>query len=355
MKSKYYCFILLSVLFFGCKPESLPEPQGRYSSGIFVVNEGIYGQTSGSISYYNPDSGTLAQDIFRLANGRDLGNVVQSLYFHDEKAYIVVNNSNKIEVANAADFIEIAQINGLEQPRYFLPISAERALVTQWGNDLLSGSLALIDLRTNSVIQKITAGIGKGPERMLLHNNKVYIVNVGGLEFDNFISVLNAQTLALEDTIRTEDAPNSLQMASNGKIWVACKGKTVFSNYPDIDTSASTYGSLLEIDPLSASVERKLLLQKGKGASALTLGSPGEMFFLYDNAIYRLETDAAVYTAIISGSFYGLGAKSLDNAVYASSYSGIQAAKVYRINSTSGIKTDSFNVGTFANAILFKQ
>jgi hypothetical protein len=137
MKSVFYSLIITLSL-YSCKPENGPIPSGDYSRGVFVVNEGIYGQTSGTITFYNEDSSKTIQDIFRITNNRDLGNVVQSMYFQYDRAYIVVNNSNKIEVVDADNFKELAQINGLEQPRYFLPISPDRALVTQWGLDLLN-------------------------------------------------------------------------------------------------------------------------------------------------------------------------------------------------------------------------
>jgi YVTN family beta-propeller protein len=110
-----------------------------------------------------------------------------------------------------------------------LPISPDRAIVTQWGMDLLSGSIALVDLNNNTVIQKISQGIGKGPEQMLKFNDKVYIANVGGLDFDNFISVIDIATKQVIDTIQTPDAPNSIQFANN-LLWVACSGKTIYAN-----------------------------------------------------------------------------------------------------------------------------
>jgi hypothetical protein len=352
MKSVFYSLIIILSL-YSCKPENGPIPSGDYSRGVFVVNEGLYGQTSGTITFYNEDSSKAVQDIFRIANNRDLGNIVQSLYFYNDKAYIVVNNSNKIEVANAADFNEIAQINGLEQPRYFIPISSNRALVSQWGEDLLSGSIALIDLDNNTIIQKITAGIGKGPEQMLMHNDKVYIANVGGLDFDHYISVLNVQTLQVEDTIHTDDAPNSLQLGTDGLIWVACKGKAVYSSFPQIDSLQSTFGSLMGIETDNNIVQQRILLEKGRGASNLTRANLNDLLFLYKGSICKFNTISRSYMPIVEGNFYGLGAKPGLDFFYAALNSGIQAAKVYKISYSGVVKTDSFYAGSFANSILF--
>jgi hypothetical protein len=157
------------------------------------------------------------------------------------------------------------------------------------------------------------------------------------------------------DTIKTEDAPNSLQMSSDGILWVACKGKTVFSNYPDIDTIASTYGAILGINPQSGNVLHRIVLQKGKGASDLTKGPDGQtLFFLYDNSIYRLNTATKHWQPIVQGSFYGLGYNTADTYIYASSYSGIQPAWVYRYRAADAVKVDSFLAGVFANSFYFR-
>jgi len=355
MKSVFYSLIITLSL-YSCKPENGPIPSGDYSRGVFVVNEGIYGQTSGTITFYDEDSSKTIQDIFRITNNRDLGNVVQSMYFQYDRAYIVVNNSNKIEVVDADNFKELAQINGLEQPRYFLPVSADLALVSQWGLDLLSGSIALVDLNTNTVIQKISQGIGKGPEQMLKFNDKVYIANVGGLDFDNFISVFDLQTLTVTDTIIVDDAPNSMKVGADYLLWVACKGKPVYSTFPDIDSVNSTYGSLVGIDLNINTIQKRILLQKGRGASNLIKSSANvnDILFLYNNAVYSLNTATEQIAPIISGNYYGLGAKPGADYFYASKNSGIQASKVYAIRYSDAVKLDSFTAGIFANAIIFK-
>jgi len=338
-----------------CKPEQPLTPSLPYSQGIFVSNEGIYGQTSGTISHYNPDSGRVSQKIFKSKNNRDLGNVVQSMCFVNDKAYIVVNNSNKIEVADANSFEEYAQISNLLQPRYMLALDSNTAYVSQWGLDLLSGSIAVLDLQSNQIIQTIETGIGKGPERMCLHNGKVYLANVGGLESDNFISVIDINNHTVVDTIQVDDKPNSLQLSNDGVLWVACGGKTVYANYPEIDTVASTVGSLIAIAPNSSNIIHRIQLQKGIGAHQLTRNTLGNsLFFSYNNQICKLSPDQNQWQPLFSGSFYGLGYNPQDDYLYVAENAGIQTAWAYRYRSTNGSLVDSFEVGIFANGFWTK-
>jgi uncharacterized secreted protein with C-terminal beta-propeller domain len=355
MKFRIFASLLtLSCLFFSCKPDPLPEPKGEYAEGVFVTNEGLYNQSSGTISFYHPDSNLIQQEIFFKKNNRNLGNIVQSMTFVGDRAYIVVNNANKIEIADAETFEEKAQILNLEQPRYCLAIDTNKAYISQWGTDLLSGSIAVLDLNTNTISQTIR-NLGKGAERMLFHNNKLYVTMVGGLETDHKIIVINTQTDQVEDSILVADAPNSLQLAADGSIWVACSGKAVYSSFPDIDTAASSYGALLRIDPATNTVSDRINLQKGKGASDLIRNEQGNsMYFSYDNKVYQFNPQTKQFQELIQANYYGMAYNNKDNTIYASEYAGIDAAWIYIHRAIDGQRVDSFKAGVFANNIYFK-
>ena len=338
--------------FFSCKKERNDSGNSDFSNGVFVVNEGIYGQTSGTISFLNLTTNEVSQDIFKNINGRDLGNVVQSMYIHNDKAYIVVNNSNKIEVVRTNNFKEFAQINGLEQPRYFIPVDSNFAYVSQWGLDLLSGSVAVIDLNSNTIVQRINQGIGKGPEKMLIHNGLVYVCNVGGLDYDNFISVIDVNSNQVIDTIQTDFAPNSLEIDANNLLWVACKGKTVYSSFPNIDSSLSTEGSLISIDIQTRQIVDRISLGMAKGASQLTKTNTGfDFYFNHDNQLCQLNTNTKTWNSIIPRNFYGIGYQ--DNTIYGATYRGIQSSWIVRYNASNLSVVDSFKAGIFANSFIF--
>ena len=91
--TQLYTLLLTALwLFSSCNTtttcEDCPLPNGDYSSGIFVVNEGPFGGT-GTISWYNPATGEVQDSIFEKANnGAKLGQFVQSLTFHNGMAIL---------------------------------------------------------------------------------------------------------------------------------------------------------------------------------------------------------------------------------------------------------------------------
>src|SRR5690606_755393 len=101
---KKLLLLTLSVIFLiscssdddGNQPE--PGPPGAYENGILVTNEGPFVNGTGTVSFISEDFSMVNQEIYRTVNGRDLGNIVQSMGFQDDNAYIVVNNSQKIQV-----------------------------------------------------------------------------------------------------------------------------------------------------------------------------------------------------------------------------------------------------------------
>ena len=90
------CFLITS-----CEDDN-NQPAGEFENGTFVVNEGNFQDADGTISFINPNDGVVKQDLFgSVNNGLALGDVVQSMTIDEDHAYVVVNNSNKIEVVNA--------------------------------------------------------------------------------------------------------------------------------------------------------------------------------------------------------------------------------------------------------------
>ncbi|MFT5077429.1 MAG: hypothetical protein ACI85B_002499, partial [Flavobacteriaceae bacterium] len=123
---------------------------GDYERGILITNEGPFGEGTGTVSFISEDFSSTSGSIFNTVNNLDLGNIVQSMGFNGENAYIVVNNSNKMHVVNRYTFELIATIEtGLDNPRNFVAVE-NTGYVTNWGDpfDDNDDYVALIDLTT---------------------------------------------------------------------------------------------------------------------------------------------------------------------------------------------------------------
>ena len=104
------------------------DPAG---DGLFIINEGNYMYGNASLSYYNPATKKVENEVFFRANGFKLGDVAQSMTIADGIGWLVVNNSGVIFGIDPITFKEKRRLTGFTSPRYFHMISATKAYVTQ--------------------------------------------------------------------------------------------------------------------------------------------------------------------------------------------------------------------------------
>jgi YVTN family beta-propeller protein len=334
------------------KKEESINPLMSIDHGVFIVNEGPYGSGTGSISYFSKGLNSLTNDLFQTKNNYPLGNVVQSMNIINNKAYIVVNNANKIEVADANTFIAQAPITGLNQPRYVLGVNAIKAYITQWGPTGNEGGVQVLNLLTNTISGTITTG--KGAEKMLLKGNFVYVTCSGGSGKDSVVTVINATSDAVVATINVGASPGGIVEDLNGNIWVLCAGQYK-SDYSGLEKS----GSLVKINPISNTVELKIpFTSTSDMPSGLTInGAKNKLYYNYEGKVISQNVASPVLdnTTFANRSFYGLGVDPSTEIVYgADAGNYASAGKVLRYNASTGVVIDSMTVGLIPNGFVFR-
>jgi YVTN family beta-propeller protein len=333
-----------------CTKDTESAPQGAFSKGIFIVNEGPFQTGTGTITFYNPDSNLVKQDIFESVNGRPLGNIAQSITVYNGKAYIVVNNAGKVEVVNSVTFKSEGTIANLNNPSQFLVVDSKKAYISDW-----IGQITVVDLQTNSIVNNIA--VGTGPDAMLKSGNYVFVANSGGLGIDSTISVIDFSTDKVVKTIKVGDAPSGLVADGNGRVWVLCKGKG-FTGWPQL---GDTHGKLMKIDPVSLSIEytynfvstdlhpEKLVINKQKN----------KLFFLYNYGIYGFNietTNGSKPEQLMSRNFYSLGYQNETGYLYAADAKDyVNNGIVLRIKADDGLVVDSIQAGIVPRAFAFTE
>lgn len=231
------------LLSFSCSKDDDPTPVvplGAYENGVLITNEGQFSGGFGTVSYISNDFATVENNIFSNVNNRTLGTVAQSMAFNGDLAYIVINVSNQIEVVNRYTFESVATINvGLSSPRYMV-ISNGKGYVSNWGDFTPSDDdyIAVIDLSTNAVISTINSSYL--PEEMIALNNKVYVAT-GIFGNGDKIDVIDTVSDTLEQSITVGTSPNSLQLDSDGDLWVLSS-----ENLVEINTNMNAISQTIE-------------------------------------------------------------------------------------------------------------
>ena len=297
--------ILVSNLLTSCSDDETIK--GDYANGVFITNEGGWGNNNGSISFYSYDKDEVTNNIFQAVNGRQLGDVVQSITISGDNAYIVVNNSNKIEVADKNTMSEKGVIENLPSPRY-MAVSSSTGYVSCWGDN----SIRVVDLNTFSVIDTIYS-TGSGPEKMLITDNKLYVVNPGGWSNDSTVTVINTESKEVIATIQVPYLPMDIVKDNSGNIWVLSYGNEYYNDdYTAIVGHTPSY--LYKIDPSTNQVIASGELFAEQHPAHLEIDKDGST--LYVGGGY---TFGGVYKIVISGLNLSIG-KIADDYAYGLNY-----------------------------------
>ncbi len=294
-----------------CKKDS-PNPsitEGNYENGYFVTNEGNFGTGNGSISFVS-DEGTVENNVFENVNGSLLGDVVQSMNIINDKAFIVVNGSYKVEVTSLDSMKHIKSIEAFQSPRYILQVDDNKAYVSDWGGGF-GGFVSVIDLNSLEWTKNILLG-GASPEKLVISGDRVFTADGGGWSNPApTVSVINTLTDELESTIDVGDVPRSLQVDANGNVWVLCEGETQYD--ANWNVIGHTAGQLIKINGITTQVEETFVFADStQHPTNLVINDAGTTLYFSNGAwvksVFAFDISASDLptTPIINKSFYSL-------------------------------------------------
>ena len=343
---RVYLLGLITILFIcSCVKDKPQEPvtsavDFNSDKSILVINEGNYGWGNASISLYDPSSNGIVSDYYKQQNGGlTLGDVCQSITKYNNKYYIVVNNSNKIIVANSNDFSKTATITGFNSPRYFLPITYSKAYVS----DLYANSVQIVDLNNNTISGSITCM--KGTEEMAMIYNKAFIINGNS----NYCYVINTVTDLVTDSLFIGKEASGIVIDKNSKVWILTKGSVASSLIP----------KLVKINPISLAIEQTLNFAALDTPWRLCYNKTRDTLYYLNKGVCMfpiLNTQLPVNPIIAQGSkiYYGLGVNPKDYSIYVSdAIDYVQKSKV-EIYKPDGSMIKSFNAGIISNGFVFE-
>ena len=219
----------LSFILASCHKDTnvVPRPSVAPTTGLYVLNQGIFNDNNSTLSFYDYTSKQVTSDIFSSINGRGLGDTGNDIEIYGSKMYIVVNVSSTIEVVNAATAKSIKQIkmfNGTtaREPRDIV-FYKNNAYITSY-----DGTVAVMDTTSLAISKYIT--VGRNPEQLVVSNGKLYVANSGGLSYpavDTTVSVIDLTTSAVTKTITVIADPVSVAADAFGNVYVLSLGTTI--------------------------------------------------------------------------------------------------------------------------------
>ncbi len=341
--------IVLLCLLTSCKKND-DDSLGQFEGGIYISNEGTFGLDDGSVTYYNTDLDTIYNSVFLNRNQRSPGDIVHSVAIYNRMAYICAQNSGKIEIADLKSFASLGTINNVDEVRYFIGCGNGNGYATSWTG---VGQIKVINLSNNSVISSILLN-RKGPDRMILNNDKVYVANSGGEGVDSTISVISTGTNEVIKTIYLDSYnPTGIVKDSTGNLWVLCKGK----EYKQV--GGPTPSKLIKINLQTDEIKSSVELFADQHPMHLSISSDGQFLYYgggYDfNGIYKINAASLTVptSPLINRKCYSIGINYKNGDVFAlesPSYTSLGKLYIYK---SDGTFRKTFEVGKVPGNVIY--
>lgn len=327
------------------------EDFSHTGEGLFIICEGNFQYGNASLSYYDPLTETIENEVFYRANSYKLGDVAQSMTIHNGKGWIVVNNSHVIFAIDTDTFRELGRIENLPSPRYIHFVSDDKAYVTQlWDNRIMI---------VNPLTYKITGQITV-PDMLMESGSTEQMVQIGPYVYCNCWSyqnrILKIDTRSDEIVAQLEVGiqPTSLVADCENRLWTLTDGGIEGS---PLGREAP---ALFCIDPESFTVIRRFGFLNSDSPSELTIDSSGSELYWINNDIWRMNVNdsrlpAKPFIESRATKYYGLTLDPSDSEVYVADAIDYQQQGIIYRYSADGKLIDTFYAGVTPGAFCWKK
>ena len=356
MTAKFVRFLLFVLLLlstscmkweYGLEEEFDTSASGE---GLFICNEGNFQYGNATLSYYDPKTKTVQNEIFYRANGMKLGDVVQSMIIRNGVGWVVVNNSHVVFAIDINTFKEIGRITNLTSPRYIHFLSDEKAYITQiWDNRIFIVNPKRYEI--TGYIEVPNMAMESGSTEQMVQCGKYLYVNCWANQ--NRILKIDTETDQVVDELIVGIRPTSLVMDRNQKLWTITDG-----GYED-----SPYGyetpSLYRIDAQTFTIEKQFKFKFGDAPSEVQLNGTKDKIYWINDDIWEMDVTsdripAYPFLPYNNTIYYGLTICPRTGDVYiADAIDYLQHGMVYRYSKDKEL-LDSLYVGIIPGAFCWK-
>ena len=343
---------VLSLLLFACdKDDNQPTVTETLDNGILVLCEGLFQQNNSSLSWIDLSNEAVNTDFFTSQNGRFLGDTGNDMKVYGSKIYIIVNNSNTVEVINKKDGKSIKQIsmtNGVaaKQPRSIAFYNG-KAFVTCY-----DGFVDVIDTTNLTISQRIP--VGSNPEGLAISNGKLFVSNSGGLNYpavDSTVSIIDLANYTELDRIVVGKNPGAVQVDSEGDVYVIARGNygTIPSRMVRINSQTNAVEQTFTFDASGMTLMQDYFLISFYNYSTQT-----SEIRLFNTLSETLENNNFISTSGLT-TLYGIQYNPVSDKIYCLDAMNYTNSGYVRQYTSAGVFEKSYHVGLNPSKLVFYE
>lgn len=310
-------------------------PTTSYENGILITNEGNFGTPNADVTFVTGNLSLKQDNIYSANNGSNLGDVLQTIAFSGDKAYLVLNNSNKVKVVNRYTFKSTGEITEqINQPRY-MAVANNALYVT---NDKYGGDkyVSIYNAANLSFIKKIT--FTDSVERIVQAGGNIFVQNAS-YGFGSKITYINTSNNEIQYTITLPNGNINKTISNNNNVYVIASGTADSYIY-----QISSTGSIVKTTTLTGIAN----------ATNLEIDT-NKFYFTSGNKVYSMDmtataTPSAPLFTVTDNSFSTLyGFSVINGRIFTSDANGFTQDSKITVYNTSGSVISTFTAGKGAN------
>jgi YVTN family beta-propeller protein len=254
-----------------------------------------------------------------------------------EHYFLVVNTAKKIIVLDTS-FVQIAEINNLNSPRFAIAAGSNKMYVS----DLYADMLTVVNTQDYSVSKTIKL---KGwSEQMCSINNQVYVCDYDSSK----LYVIDTNTDAVTDSIDVGKGAEYLVKDMNDHLWVLCTS---------IFNTEKKYLKCIDVN--TKSILHSFEFSTTESPTALQINAAGDQLYYINKHVYSMNINstalpsAALVTADANMTFYALGVNPENENLYVSDSKYGQAFDHIYVHKKTGERITTFESGYITGYFYF--
>ena len=303
MKQKLISLLfVIAIIFAGCnKNNDVVNPVTEAAKRVIVVNEGLFGQNNSSITSFDVKDKNVSQDVYASANnGSKLGDTANDMKIAGGKGYIVVNQSNKVEVIDIKNFQSSGAVDFTDYggPRSICIVD-NNAYVTTYGDNVVKFNTA--NLEVKKVID-----VGAKPEGIVENSGYLFVAN-SGWGSGSSVSVIKVSSDSLVKNIEVGVNPRS----------VLSDSKYVYALCSDNYFAPTGRKGIYKIDAGTLTLKDSLILDSAPSDAAI---GNGKMFLLdgpgvavVDLSTFKITADSLISANKVNPMGFGIYSIAYDS------------------------------------------
>ncbi len=317
------------------------------SDGVFIVSEGNFMYGNATLSFYNPETKEVENDLFARANSMKLGDVAMGMAIVGERGYIAVDNSGVVFVIDTSTGKLLGLMRNLISPRQITTLTPHKAYITS----INSSKIIVFNPTTLQITGQIETH--HTTEQIAVVGNRAIVTC---WSYDNTLLSIDTSTDEVVDSLKVAIQPRWITTDAEGKVWVLTDGGYQGSQY------GYERAALYRIEPQTLTIESEFRFGVDDSPRGLATSPNKRQIYFINRSVWQMGIEDTQlptipfidWSARAGYDFnYALGIAPNGEAYLANAIDYMQSGVVYRY-STNGEEIDNFRVGIIPSQFCFK-